>query len=39
MALALQNQDDIYTSLERAAVLVMYLECSLAKALLDLMND
>ena len=39
MALALQNQDDIYTSLERAAILVMYLERSLAKALLDLMND
>ena len=39
MALALQNQDETYSGVERAAILVMYLERGLAKALLDLMND
>jgi len=39
MALAVQNQDETYSGIERAAILVMYLERSLAKALLDLMND
>ena len=38
MALAVQNQDETYSGIERAAILVMYLERSLAKALLDLMN-
>lgn len=39
MALALKNQDEKYGGLERAAILVMYLERSLAKGLLDLMSD
>ena len=39
MALALQNQDETYSGVERTAILVMYLERGLAKALLDLMND
>jgi flagellar motor switch protein FliG len=39
MALAVQNQDETYSGIERAAILVMYLERSLAKGLLDLMND
>ena len=39
MALALQNSDETYSGVERAAILVMYLERSLAKALLDHMND
>jgi flagellar motor switch protein FliG len=39
MALALKNQDEKYDGLERAAILVMYLERSLAKGLLDLMSD
>ena len=39
MALALQNQDETYSGVERAAILVLYLERGLAKALLDLMND
>jgi len=39
MALALQNQDEKYSGIERAAILVMYLERSLAKGLLDLMSD
>ena len=39
MALAVQNPDETYSGIERAAILVMYLERSLAKALLDLMND
>ena len=39
MALAVQNQDETYSGIERAAIIVMYLERSLAKALLDLMND
>jgi len=39
MALALQNQDETYTGVERAAILVMYLERGLAKHLLDHMSD
>jgi len=39
MALALKNQDEKYSGIERAAILVMYLERSLAKGLLDLMSD
>ncbi len=39
MALALKNQDETYNGVERAAILVMYLERGLAKDLLDLMND
>ena len=39
MALALQNSDETYSGVERAAILVMYLERTLAKALLDHMND
>jgi len=39
MALALQNEDEKYSGIERAAILVMYLERSLAKGLLDLMSD
>ena len=39
MALALQNQDETYSGVERAAILVMYLERGLAKELLDHMSD
>ena len=39
MALALQNEDEKYSGIEPAAILVMYLERSLAKGLLDLMSD
>ena len=39
MALALQNQDETYSGVERAAILVMYLERGLAKDLLDHMSD
>jgi flagellar motor switch protein FliG len=39
MALALQTQDETYKGVERAAILVMYLERSLAKSLLDHMTD
>jgi flagellar motor switch protein FliG len=39
MALALASQDETYSGVERAAILVMYLERSLAKSLLDRMSD
>jgi len=39
MALALAQQEDGFDGLERAAILLMYLDRSLAKSLLDRMSD